>query len=106
MKKRGLQYIGYPELPSSNNTNVGSMQCQIESFAAGPWVPWGVNQLLASLHSRHRGSWFASSHAQRFSTNSLFKQDKVIYANSLMGASHQKYGQHTIVRGFVSLESE
>ena len=84
-------------------------QCNVRLRAlllAGPWVPWGVNQLLASLHSRHRGSWFASSHAQRFSTNSLFKQDKVIYANSLMGASHQKYGQHTIVRGFVSLESE
>ena len=47
MKKRGLQYNGFPELPSSNNTNVGSMQCQIESFAAGwPLGPLGGKPII------------------------------------------------------------
>ena len=50
MKKGGFNTMAFQALaglPSSNNTNVGSMQCQIESFAAGwPLSPLGGNPII------------------------------------------------------------
>ena len=78
MKKRGLQYIGYPELPSSNNTNVGSMQCQIESFAAGwPLGPLGGKPIIGLTALQTPGKLVCiltcTKIPHQLSTNSLFQ---------------------------------